>query len=84
MTNVSVISAAIKPDKPAPHEKNNIAKARNCDKINDQSKTDNKMIIDDNQRNLNIKFYKTNRCCNQSELNVMPVYQLGDSVSNQA
>ena len=41
------------------------------------------MINDDNQRDLNIQLYETNRCCNQSEMTVTPVYQHADSVSNQ-
>ena len=38
---------------------------------------------DNNQRGLNIEFYETSRCYDQSETNVMPVYQRGDRVSNQ-
>ena len=41
------------------------------------------MINYDNQRDLNMQFYETSRCYDQSETNMMPVYQRGDSVSNQ-
>ena len=83
LTNVSVISAPVKPDEPAPHERNNSGKASNHERINDQCKKGYKMINNDNQRDLNMQFYETSRCYDQSETNVMPVYQRGDSVSNQ-
>ena len=41
------------------------------------------MIYYDNQRDLNMQFYKTSGCYDQSEKNVMPTYQRGGSVSNQ-
>ena len=90
-TNVNVISAPVKPDEPIPHERNNGAKASNHERINDQCKTSNKMINYDNQRdlnkdnerNLNMQFYETSRCYDQLETSMMPVYQRGDSVSNQ-
>ena len=83
MTNVSVISAPAKPDELAPHGRYNSGKASNHDRINDQCKTGHKIINDDNQRDLNMQFYETSRCYNQSETNMMPIYQRGDSVSNQ-
>ena len=83
MTIVSVISAPVKPDEPAPHGRNNSGKASNHGRINDQCKTGNTMINDDNQRDLNMQFYEISRCYNQSETNVMPEYQRGDSVLNQ-
>ena len=82
-TNVSVISAPAKPDEPAPHGRNNSGKASNHERINDQGKIGKKMINDDNQRDLNMQFHETSRCYNQSERNMMPIYQRGDSVSNQ-
>ena len=83
MTNVSVISAPAKPDEPALHGRYNNGKVSNHERINDQCKAGNKMINDDNQRDLNMQFYETSRCYNQSETNVMSVYRPGDSVSNQ-
>ena len=83
MTNVGVISAPVKPDEPAPHGWNNAGKASNHERINDQCKTSNKTINYDNQRDLSMQFYETRRCYNQSEMNLMPVYQRGDSVWNQ-
>ena len=83
MTDVSVISAPAKPDEPAPHGRYNSGEASNHEGINDQCKTGNKMIIDDNQRDLNMQFNETSRCYNQSETNMMPIYQRDDSVSNQ-
>ena len=74
MTNVSVISAPVKPDKPATHGRNNNGKASNHEMINDACKTGNWIINDDNQGDLNMQFYETSRYCNQSETNVMPVY----------
>ena len=71
MTNVSVISAPAKPDKPVPHGRCNIGKTSNHERINDQCKTGNMMINDDNQRDLNMQFYETSRCYNQSETNMM-------------
>ena len=83
MTNVSVISASAKPDKPTPHGRYNRGKASNHERINDQYKTGNKMINDDNQRDLNMQVYETSRCYNKSKTNMMLIYQFGDSVSNQ-
>ena len=83
MTNVSVISAPTKPDEPAPHGRYNSGKASNRKRINDQCKTGNKVINDDNQRDLIMQFYETSRCYNQSETIMMSRYQRGDSVSNQ-
>ena len=80
MTNVSVIFAPAKLDEPEPHERYSSGKASNHGRINDQCKTGNKMINDDNQRDLNMQFYETSRCYDQSETNVMPLYQRGDSV----
>ena len=71
MTNLSVISALVKPDEPAPHGRNN-GTASNHERINYQCKTDNKMIDDDNQRDAMLC---TSRCYDQSETNVMPVYR---------
>ena len=62
---------------------NNSGKTNNHESINDQCNSGNKMIDDDNQRNLNLKFYEIRRYYNQSETNMMSVYQRGDSVSNQ-
>ena len=62
MTNVSVISAPTKPDEPAPHGRYNSGKVSNHERINDQCKTGNKVINDDNQRDLNMQFYETSRC----------------------
>ena len=73
-TSMSVISAPAKPDKPSPHGGNNGGKATNHDRVNDQCKTSNKMISYDNLRDLNIQFYQTSRCYDQSETNVMPIY----------
>ena len=73
MTNVSVISASVKPDKPAHPGISNTGKVSNHERINDECKTGNKMINDDNQSDLNIQFYETSRCCNHSELNMIPV-----------
>ena len=83
MANVSVISAPVKPDEPSPHGRNNSGKASNHERINDQSKKGNNIINDGNQRDLNIQFYETSRYYNQPETNMMPVYQCGDSVTNQ-
>ena len=83
MTNVSVISAPVTPDEPAAHGRNNSCKASNRERTNDQCKVGNKMINDDNERDLNKQFYETSRCFNQSETIVIPVYWRGDSVSNQ-
>ena len=82
-TNVSAISTSVKPDEPTPHGWNNGGKASSHDGINAQCKTSNKIINYDNQRDLNMQFYETSRCYDQSETNMMPVYQRGDSVSNQ-
>ena len=41
------------------------------------------MINCDNQRDLNMLFYETSRYYDQSETNVMSVYQRNDSVSDQ-
>ena len=65
MTNVSVISAPAKPDEPAPHGRYNSGKASNHERISDRCKTGNKMINDDNQRDLNMQFYETSRYYNQ-------------------
>ena len=73
MTNVSVISATAKPDEPAPHGRYNSGKASNHERINDQCKTGNKVINDDNQMDLNMQFYETSRCYNQSETNMVPL-----------
>ena len=78
MTNVSVISALGKCDEPTPHERNNSGKATNHERINDQCRTGNKMINDGNQKDLNIEFYETSRCYDQSETNMTPVYRRGD------
>ena len=83
MTNVTVISAPTKPDEPALHGRYNNGKASNHERINNQCTTGNKMINDDNQRDLNMQFYETSRCYNQSETNMMPIYQRGDNVSNE-
>ena len=82
MANVSVISVPIKPDKPVPHGRNNSGNATNHEMTNDQSLTGNKMINDNNQRDLNKQFYETSRCYNQSETNVIPVYQRYNSDSH--
>ena len=82
MTNVSVISATAKPDEPATHGRYNSGKASNHERINYQCETGNKVINDDNQMDLNMQFYETSRCYNQSETNMVPIYQRGDSVSN--
>ena len=79
-TSVSVISAPVKPDEPTPHGRNIGGKASDHERINDQCKTSNTMINYDNQRDLNMQFYETSRCYDQSETNVMPLYQRGDSV----
>lgn len=83
MTNVSATPVPVKSDEPAPHGRNNTAETSNHERINYQWKTGNKMINDDNQRDLNIQLYETSRCCNQSEMTVTTVYQRSDSVSNQ-
>ena len=83
MTNVSVISAPAKPDELAPHGRYYSGKASNHERRNDPCKAGNKMINDDNQRDLNMQFYETSSCYNQPETNMMPIYQCGDSVSNQ-
>ena len=77
---MSVISAPVKPDEPTPHGRNIGGKASDHERINDQCKTSNTMINYDNQRDLNMQFYETSRCYDQSETNVMPLYQRGDSV----
>ena len=74
---MSVISS---PDKPAPHGRYSSGKASNHERMNDQWKTGNKMINDENQRDLNMQFYETSSCYNQSETNMVPIYQRGDSV----
>ena len=81
MANVSVISVPIKPDKPVPHGRNNSGNATNHEMTNDQCITGNRMTNDNNQRDLNMQFYETSRCCNQSETNVIPVYQRYNSDS---
>ena len=73
MTNVSVISASVKPGKPAHPGISNTGKVSNHERINDECKTGNKMINGDNQSDLNIQFYETSRCCNHSEMNMIPV-----------
>ena len=83
MSKVSVISAPVKPDEPAPHGRNNGGKASNHEMISDQCKTGHKMINCDNQRDLNMPFYETSRYYDRSETNVMPIYQRNDSVSDQ-
>ena len=74
-TNVSMISALSKPDELAPHGRNNGGKARNHEKVIDQCKTGKKIINCDNHRDLKMQFFETSRCYDQSETNVMPVYQ---------
>ena len=82
-TNVSAISAPVKPDEPTLHGRNNGGKPSNHERINDRCNTSNKMISYDNQRDLNMQFYETSRCYDKSETNVMPEYQRGNSISNQ-
>ena len=67
MTNVSVISALVKSDEPTSHRRNNSGKATNHERINDQCRTGNKMINDGNQKDLNMEFYETSRCYDQSD-----------------
>ena len=74
-TNVSVISALSKPDESAPHGRNNGGKARNQENVIDQCKTGKKIINCDNHRDLNMQFFETSRCYDQSETNALPVYQ---------
>ena len=54
MTNLRGLSPTVKPDEPAPHQRNSSGKASNHEMINDQCKTDNKSINDDSQRDLNM------------------------------
>ena len=82
-TNVSVISVSVKPDEAAPHGRNNGGKASNHERINDQRKTCKNMINYDKQRDLYMHFYEISKYYDQSEMNVMPVYQLGDIIPNQ-
>ena len=80
---MSVISVSVKPDEAAPHGRNNGGKARNHERINDQRKTCKNMINYDKQWDLYMHFYEISRYYDQSEMNVMPVYQLSDIIPNQ-